>query len=341
MADPHIQVDDLAKTYRVPEGSAGLIGSLRGLVRRTYRDVAAVCDLRFQVQAGEMVGFIGPNGAGKTTTLKMLSGLLHPSGGRATVLGFVPWERRPAYLQRISMVMGNRSQMLWDIPPLETFQVLAQIYRLAPADYRRTLDELVALLEMEDLLARPVRNLSLGERMKCELVAGLLHRPEVLFLDEPTLGLDVTMQGRLRRFLGEHNRRSGVTVILTSHYMADVVALCPRVILIHEGRLLYDGELKALAHRLAPFKLLRLAVRSGGGEVALPPGVDVVERENGRLTLRVPGDEAPALTARLLETLPVVDLAVEDPPIEAVIDQIYQGSPLDAAAPAGGAGGEA
>jgi len=340
LAEPHIQVDDLEKTYRVPEGSAGLIGSLRGLVRRTYRDVAAVRDLCFRVQAGEMVGLIGPNGAGKTTTLKMLSGLLHPSGGRASVLGFVPWERRPAYLQRISMVMGNRSQMLWDIPPLETFAVLAQIYRLEPADYRRTLDELVALLDMEDLLARPVRNLSLGERMKCELVAGLLHRPEVLFLDEPTLGLDVSMQGRLRRFLGEHNRRSGVTVILTSHYMADVVALCPRVILIHEGRLLYDGELKALAHRLAPFKLLRLAVRDGGGEVPLPAGMDVVERENGRLTLRVPGDEAPALTARLLETLPVVDLAVEDPPIEAVIDQIYQGSPLDAA-PAGGAGGEA
>jgi ABC-2 type transport system ATP-binding protein len=328
MPEAHIRVQDLAKTYRVPEGEGGLVASLRSLARRSYRDVAAVRPLRFQVQAGEMVGLIGPNGAGKTTTLKMLSGLLYPSAGQASVLGFVPWERRPAYLQRMSMIMGNRSQMLWDIPPLETFRVLAQIYRLPPAAYRQTLDELVALLDMEGLLARPVRNLSLGERMKCELVAGLLHRPEVLFLDEPTLGLDVTMQGRLRRFLAEHNRRSGVTVILTSHYMADVVALCPRVILIHEGRLLYDGELKELAHRLAPFKLLRLAISNGGGEVVLPPGIDVVERENGRLTLRVPGHEAPALTARLLETLAVVDLAVEDPPIEAVIDQVYQGSPL-------------
>ncbi len=349
MPEPHIRVHDLAKTYRVPEGAAGLIGSLRSLARRTYRSVAAVQGLCFEVQAGEMVGLIGPNGAGKTTTLKMLSGLLYPSSGQASVLGFVPWERRPAYLQRISMVMGNRSQMLWDIAPVETFQVLAQIYRLEPAAYRQTLDELVALLDMEDLLARPVRNLSLGERMKCEVVAGLLHRPEVLFLDEPTLGLDVSMQGRLRRFLADHNRRSGVTVILTSHYMADVVALCPRVILIHEGQLLYDGELKELARKLAPFKLLRLALANGGGEVALPPGVDVVERENGRLTLRVPAQEAPALTARLLETLPVVDLAVEDPPIEAVIDRVYQGSPLGTEQPGpvtgcghdGCAGGEA
>jgi ABC-2 type transport system ATP-binding protein len=333
MAELHIQVHDLEKTYRVPEGAGGLLASLRGLARRNYRSVAAVRGLCFEVQAGEMVGLIGPNGAGKTTTLKMLSGLLYPSGGRASVLGFVPWKRRPAYLQRISMVMGNRSQMLWDIPPLETFQVLAQIYRLDAPAYRQTLDELVALLEMEDLLARPVRNLSLGERMKCELVAGLLHRPEVLFLDEPTLGLDVSMQGRLRRFLAEHNRRSGVTVMLTSHYMADVVALCPRVILIHEGQILYDGELKELARKLAPFKLLRLALGNGGGEVALPVGVEVVEREGGRLTLRVPGREAPALTARLLETLPVVDLAVEDPPIEAVIDQVYQGRSLDPGRP--------
>ena len=329
MTGSQIQVRNLSKTYRVPEREAGLLASLKGLVRRTYRDVEAVRDICFDVAAGEMVGFIGPNGAGKTTTLKMLSGLLHPTAGQAAVLGHTPWERRPAYLQRISMVMGNKSQMLWDIPPLETFAVLAQIYRVPPAQYRQTLAELVALLEMEELLARPVRNLSLGERMKCELVAGLLHRPEVLFLDEPTLGLDVSMQGRVRRFLAEHNRRSGVTVILTSHYMADVVALCPRVILIHEGRLLYDGELKELARKLAPFKLLRLTLGNGGGEAALPPGVDVVEREDGRLTLRVPAQEAPALTARLLETLAVVDLAVEDPPIEAVIDQVYQGSRLD------------
>jgi ABC-2 type transport system ATP-binding protein len=259
----------------------------------------------------------------------MLSGLLHPTAGQVQVLGHVPWQRQPAYLRQISMILGNKSQMLWDIPPLDTFRVLAEIYRLPPRQFADTLDELVELLDMAALLAKPVRNLSLGERMKCELVAGLLHRPRVLFLDEPTLGLDVSMQGRLRRFLGDHNRRSGVTILLTSHYMADVVALCPRVILIHHGQLLYDGELGGLARQLAPFKLIRLALRgepeiAGDQDPALPAEAEVVERENGRLTLRVSRPEAPALTAHLLASLPVADLSVEDPPIEAVIDQLYQ-----------------
>jgi ABC-2 type transport system ATP-binding protein len=320
-----ISVRDLTKTYRVPEREAGLAAALKSLARRSYRDVEAVRAVRFEVAGGEMVGFIGPNGAGKTTTLKMLSGLLHPTAGEARVLGFTPWERRPDYLRRISMVMGNKSQMLWDIPPLDTFQVLGEMYHVPPAQVSSTLDELVALLDMEELLARPVRNLSLGERMKCELVAGLLHRPDVLFLDEPTLGLDVSMQARLRRFLADYNKRHGVTVILTSHYMADVVALCPRVILIHHGTLVYDGELKGLAQKLAPFKLIRLTLAAGAGSTPeLPDGVEVLERENGRLVLRVGSDRAPALTAQLLNTLPVADLAVEDPPIEAVIDQVYQ-----------------
>ena len=331
MTESQIIVRNLSKTYRVPEREAGLRAALKGLARRTYRNVEAVCDISFGIEEGEMVGFIGPNGAGKTTTLKMLSGLLYPTAGEARVLGTTPWERQADYLRRISMVLGNRSQMLWDIPPLDTFQVLAEIYHLPLAAYRETLDELVELLEMEELLARPVRNLSLGERMKCELVAGLLHRPAVLFLDEPTLGLDVSMQGRLRRFLAEYNRRSGVTVILTSHYMADVVALCPRVILIHHGQLIYDGELQGLAERLAPFKLIRVALSRAGwsdceqSASALPTGAEIIEQENGRLVLRVARSEAPALTAHLLNTLPIADLAVEDPPIEAVIDQIYQG----------------
>jgi ABC-2 type transport system ATP-binding protein len=330
MVQPHIVVRDLSKTYRVPEREPGLAASLRSLVKRTTRDVEAVRDVSFTVEPGEMVGFIGPNGAGKTTTLKMLAGLLHPTAGVARVLGYVPWERKHDYLRHISMILGNKSQMLWDIPPLDTFRVLAEIYRTKPADYEHTLDELVALLEMEDLLTKPVRNLSLGERMKCELVAGLLHRPQVLFLDEPTLGLDVSMQGRLRRFLADYNRRSGVTVILTSHYMADVTALCPRVILIHHGQLLYDGELDGLAQRLAPFKLVRVALSRTDcvqPPVAcdLPAEVDIIEQENGHLTLRVARSEAPSLTAHLLNTLPVADLSVEDPPIEAVIDQIYQG----------------
>jgi ABC-2 type transport system ATP-binding protein len=328
MTTAQIVVRHLSKTYRVPVREPGLAASLRGLVRRTYRDVEAVCDVSFTVEVGEMVGFIGPNGAGKTTTLKMLSGLLVPTAGEARALGFVPWERKADYLRCISMVLGNKSQMLWDIPPLDTFRVLGEMYHVPPEDLKRTLDELIELLDMQDLLTKPVRNFSLGERMKCELVAGLLHRPQVLFLDEPTLGLDVSMQGRLRRFLAEYNRRSGVTVILTSHYMADVVALCPRVILIHHGRLLYDGELNGLAERLAPFKLIRVALRNGragsSDSLELPPGAETIERENGRLTLRVGRSQAPSITAHLLNTLPVADLAVEDPPIEVVIDQIYQ-----------------
>lgn len=326
MTESPIVVQCLTKIYRVPEREPGLGAALQSLWRRTYRDVAAVRDITFTVAAGEMVGFIGPNGAGKTTTLKMLAGLLYPTTGEARVLGFRPWERCPAYLRQISMVLGNKSQLNWDIPPLDSFRVLGEIYHVPPAELRATLDELIALLELEALLSKPVRNFSLGERMKCELVAGLLHRPRVLFLDEPTLGLDVSVQGRLRRFLAEYNRRRGVTVILTSHYMADVTALCPRVILIHHGQLLYDGELQGLAQRLAPFKLVRLALADANGQVApaLPPQVDLVEQENGRLTLRVARDATPALTAQLLNTLPVVDLAVEDPSLEAVMDQIYQ-----------------
>jgi ABC-2 type transport system ATP-binding protein len=326
MSMPQIIVRDLSKTYRVPEREAGLGASLRSLVQRAYRQVEAVRQISFTIQSGEMVGFIGPNGAGKTTSLKMLAGLLHPTGGEVSVLGFTPWERRHDFLSSISMVLGNKSQMLWDIPALDTFHVLGEIYRIPAAEKRLRLDELVALLEMEDLLARPVRSLSLGERMKCELVAGLLHRPKVLFLDEPTLGLDVSMQARLRLFITEYNRRHGATVMLTSHYMADVEALCPRVILIHDGRLLYDGALEQLVKRLAPFKLLRVTLAESLTTVdaALPAGVDVLEQENGSLTLRLGRAETPALVAHILNSLPVVDLTVEDPPIEAVIDQVYQ-----------------
>lgn len=332
MSTSQISVQKLSKTYRVPVRAEGLAASLKSLGRREYQEVEAVREVSFEIKAGEMVGFIGPNGAGKTTTLKMLSGLLHPSAGQATVLGQIPWERHPAYLSQISMVLGNKSQMLWDIPPLDSFRVLSEIYRVSPDEYQQTLDELIDLLDMEALLAKPVRNLSLGERMKCELVAGLLYRPKVMFLDEPTLGLDVSMQGRLRRFFSEYNRRSGVTVILTSHYMADVTALCPRVILIHQGELLYNGELQGLASRLAPFKLIHVTLRRDSAkpalEDALPPEGEIVEQKNGSLTLRVLRAETPALTAHLLNTLPVADLSVEDPPIEAVIDQIYQGAKL-------------
>ena len=326
VVEPIIAVEQLGKTYRVPERPPGLAAAVSSLWHRTYREVPAVQGVSFTIAPGEVVGLIGPNGAGKTTTLKMLTGLLQPSGGTARVAGSVPWARRPEYLRRIAMVMGNKSQLLWDIPPLDTFHVLGEIYSVPAAELRGTLDELVELLGIGGLLATPVRNLSLGERMKCELVASLLYRPQVLFLDEPTLGLDVSSQRRLRTFIGQYNRRAGATIILTSHYMADVVELCPRVLLIQEGRLLYDGALAELSARLAPFKLLRLTLAENvpvNGE--LPVGVDVLEQENGSITLRIPRERTAAVTAGLLNTLPVVDLAVEDPPIEAVIDQIYKG----------------
>jgi ABC-2 type transport system ATP-binding protein len=330
--ESQISVRNLTKAYRVPVRAAGIGASLKSLVRRNFQQVEAVRDVSFSIESGEVVGFIGPNGAGKTTTLKVLSGLLYPTSGQVQVLGHIPWQRKPVFLSQISMILGNKSQMLWDIPPLDTFRVLSEIYRVPTDQYKSTLDELVTLLDMEALLSKPVRNLSLGERMKCELVAGLLYRPRVLFLDEPTLGLDVSMQGRLRRFFVGYNRRSGVTVMLTSHYMADVSALCPRVILIHQGELLYDGELAGLASRLAPFKLLNLTLRSGNGisnpEIDLPPEAEIISRENGRLSLRVARSETPSLTAHLLNALPVADLSVEDPPLEAVIDQIYQGAEI-------------
>jgi ABC-2 type transport system ATP-binding protein len=317
---------NLSKTFRVSEREAGLRAAVRGLFHPVFREVPAVEDLTFEIKAGEMVGLLGANGAGKTTTLKLLSGLLQPTRGELEVAGFIPGKRQPAFLSQISMVLGNKSQMVWDIPALDTFHVLGEIYNIPPAQLRRTLDELIALLDMSDLLTRPVRNLSLGERMKCELVAGLLHQPRLVFLDEPTLGLDVSVQARLRSFIAEYNRRCGATILLTSHYMADIVALCPHVILLQDGRILYDGGLNSLAQRLAPFKLLQVTLSQppNGALTHLPEGAEVVEQEGGQVTLRSARESTPAVATWLLNNLPVVDLSVQDPPVERVIDQIYQ-----------------
>ncbi len=321
---PLIAAHELRKEYRVHEREAGMGATLASLVRRHFKTVVAVDGVSFSVEPGEMVGFLGPNGAGKTTTLKMLAGLLHPDAGSAEVLGHVPWRRENAYLQRISMVMGNRSQLAWDIPPLDSFLVQKAIYRIPDARYRETLDGLVALLDLEPLLKKQVRSLSLGERMKCELAAALLHGPEVLFLDEPTLGVDVTMQARIRQFVAEHNARTGATILLTSHYMADVTALCRRVIIIHHGRLLYDGDLAGLTERLAPFKELELHLERDLDGADLSSFGEVVSQEPRKVVLRVPKSETPGATARLLQQLPVADLTVEDPPIEEVIDRVFQ-----------------
>jgi ABC-2 type transport system ATP-binding protein len=319
-------VNRLRKTYQVPEREAGLGAAVRSLVRRHYRDVKAVDAISFDIAPGEVVGFLGPNGAGKTTTLKMLAGLLYPTGGEATVLGHVPHRRDKAFLKQITLVMGNRNQLQWDIPALDSFDLNRAIYSLPEAEYRRTRDEFIALMEVGDLVRKPVRNLSLGERMKMEIVGALLHRPQVLFLDEPTIGLDVTMQRRLRAFVAEYNQRTGATVLLTSHYMADVEALCRRVIVIHHGRLLYDGDLAGLAERFAAYKTIGVTL----GEDPAPDGAvswdiygEVVERDGAHVKLRVPKADTARLTARLLAELPVADLTVEDPPVEDVIERVF------------------
>lgn len=324
MDHPQIQLDHLTKVYRVHEREAGAIASIRSLFRREYREVRAVEDVSFVVYPGEVVGFLGPNGAGKTTTLKMLSGLLFPTSGVARVLGRIPWRRERDFLRNISLVMGNRNQLVWDIPAMDSFLVNQAIYQVPERQFRETLDSLVELLDLAPLLKKPVRNLSLGERMKCELAAALLHRPAVLFLDEPTLGVDVTMQSRIRQFVAEYNRLYGATILLTSHYMADVTALCKRVIVIHHGRLLYDGDLESLADRIAPFKMVSLDVDKPEEAARIERYGEVIERQETKVTMRIPRAEASSVVARLLADLPLVDLTVEDPPIEEVIDQVFQ-----------------
>ena len=321
MSEPAIRVDRLSKAYRVPVRGAGLGAALRSLVRRETRDVDAVRDISFELAKGEVVGFLGPNGAGKTTTLKMLSGLLHPTGGDAAVLGHRPWRRDKEYLRRMTLVMGQRNQLLWDIPVIDSLERNRAIYGLEAGAYRATLDELVVLLELEALIEKPVRNLSLGERMKCEVAAALLHRPDVLFLDEPTIGLDVTMQKRIRTFVDTYNRSTGATVLLTSHYMADVEALCRRVIVIHRGRILFDGALAELVQTFSAHKTIAVDLDDWEGDLA--PYGEVVAHEGSRATLRVPKEETAKATGRILADLPVLDLTVEDPPIEEVIERVF------------------
>ena len=320
-SDPAVRLDALSKSYVVPVRDAGVVNALKSIVRRKTRTVNAVTGVSFEIASGEVVGFLGPNGAGKTTTLKMLSGLLHPSGGTARVLGYEPWQRDKDYLRQITLVMGQRNQLIWDIPVIDSFDRNRVIYRLTREEYRQRSDELIALLDLAELLNKPVRNLSLGERMKCEMAAALLHHPRILFLDEPTLGLDVTMQRRLRSFVAEYNRRTGATVLLTSHYMADVEALCQRVIVIHHGQTLFDGALTELVGRVAGHKTI--VVELEDGDLPLEGYGDVVGREGGRVTLRVAKQDTPRVTSRILADLRVRDLTVLDPPIEDVIERVF------------------
>jgi ABC-2 type transport system ATP-binding protein len=321
MSQSVVHVAELRKTFDVPEREAGLKAATKSLVRRTTREVKAVDAISFDIEPGEVVGFLGPNGAGKTTTLKMLSGLLYPSGGEARVLGHVPSKREKSFLRQITLVMGNRNQLQWDLPALDSFELNRAIYRVPRPDFTPLRDELIELLDVGDLVRKPVRQLSLGERMKVEIVGALLHRPQVLFLDEPTIGLDVTMQKRIRSFIAEYNERHGATVLLTSHYMADVEALCERVIVIHHGRILFDGRLAELARTFTAHKTIVAALEDGDGD--LSGYGEVVHREEGVVTLRVPKADTARVTARLLAEQEVLDLNVEDPPIEDVIELVF------------------
>jgi ABC-2 type transport system ATP-binding protein len=316
-----VHVAHLSKTYQVPERPPGIQAAVRSLFKRQYKIVHAVADLSFDIAAGEVVGFLGPNGAGKTTTLKMLAGMLYPSTGEVQVLGQTPSLRPAGLLRQISLVMGNRNQLFWDLPALDSFELARAMYGISLLEFRQTLQELLDLLDLHSLVKQPVRNLSLGERMKLEFVGALLHRPKVLFLDEPTIGLDVTMQQRLRAFVAEYNRRYNATVLLTSHYMADVEALCQRVIVIHHGKMLYDGSLSGLVQRFAPSKTISVTLAESA--VDLQPYGDVLPANGTQYQIRVPKAQAPQVAARLLADFEVLDLTIAEPPIETVIAQVF------------------
>lgn len=318
---PAVSIKNLRKVYVVSQQEAGARAAIKSLVHRQRIEIPAVDGVSFDLSPGEIVGFLGPNGAGKTTTLKMLSGLLHPTSGELSVLGHIPWKREKAFLRQITLVMGQRNQLVWDIPALNSFELNRVIYRIPSEDYKQMLAQLTDLLELEPLLHKPVRTLSLGERMKCEIAAALLHRPKVVFLDEPTIGLDVTMQRRIRSFITEYNQRFRATVLLTSHYMADVEALCKRVVVIHHGKLLFDGELSALLSKFSEHKTIIVQIEDS--QVDMSQYGEIISCDGGRFTLRIPKSETARVTERLLANLPVIDLLVEDPPIEEVIERVF------------------
>jgi viologen exporter family transport system ATP-binding protein len=313
---PAIHVRGLCKTFLVPERDAGLGAATRSLFRRRKRPVHAVDRISFDIAPGEIVGFLGPNGAGKTTTFKMLAGLLHPTAGEVRVLGREPALRHRELLRRITLIMGNRNQLQWDLPAEDSFELHRAIYNIPWAQYRREKEDLTEFLDVAHLVRKPVRTLSLGERMKVELVASLLHRPSVLFLDEPTIGLDLTMQQRVRSLVAAYSRRHGATVLLSSHYMADVQALCRRVVLIDHGRVLLDDNLTVLNDRFAAYKELVLTTT---WPVNLSAYGTVVLVEGNRVRLRVPRRAVTAVVHRLLSEHQIADLSVTDPPIDYVI----------------------
>jgi ABC-2 type transport system ATP-binding protein len=320
-----IEVAGLAKSYRVYQKKEGLVASLRGVFRREYRLVEAVRGIDLTVESGEFVAFLGPNGAGKTTTLKLLSGVIHPTAGTARVMGHIPWHRENAYRRRFALVMGQKNQLWWDLPAQESFRLHQQIYRIDPTTFDRQRDELVDLLSVGQLLGQPVRELSLGERMKMELIAALLHSPEVLFLDEPTIGLDVIAQHNIQAFLRHYQQERQLTILLTSHYMKDVAALCRRVVIIAHGQIRYDGSLGGIIDRFSSHKIVTLLFAGDTIPTGLSRFGEVLEESPPKVRLRVDRSVVADTLAAIL-ALPdqtVQDVSVEDPPLEEVIAQMF------------------
>jgi ABC-2 type transport system ATP-binding protein len=318
-----IEIRGLVKSYRVYQKKEGVRAALAGLFRREYRDVQAVRGIDLDVEQGEFVAFLGPNGAGKTTTLKLLSGVINPNAGRARVLGYVPWERDNAYRRRFALVMGQKNQLWWDLPAAESFRLHQQIYRIEPQQYERTQEELVELLGVRQLLNQPVRELSLGERMKMELIAALLHSPDVLFLDEPTIGLDVIAQHNIQKFLKHYQEVRRITILLTSHYMKDVAALCRRVVVINHGQIVYDGSLSGIIDRFSSHKVLTLLFSNGQLPSDFSRYGEVVELAEPRVKLRVDRQQISDVLSTVLANHTLEDVSVEDPPLEEVIAQVF------------------
>lgn len=321
---PIIEVHRLSKHYPVAVKQPGFKGTLKHFLRRSYRMVEAVKQISFTIEPGEVVGFLGPNGAGKTTTLKMLTGLIHPSEGQVRVAGCVPFRRERSFLQEITLVMGQKQQLLWDLPALDSLRINGAIYGLSDKEFRYRVDELADMLNLRDQLHQPVRKLSLGERMKAEMLAALLHRPRVLFLDEPTLGLDVNAQVAVRDFLQEYNRNYQATVLLTSHYMADITALSDRVLLIHQGRLIYDGSLDGLLNRFAPYREVKVELASRCEADALKGYGELETLDGCTASLIVRRETLTQAVSKMLSELAIQDLTVTDPPIEEVIGRVFQ-----------------